>query len=394
VELTDAPPRTELVRRAEEIVPLLRANAQFGEENRRLSDETIQALADAGLLKLRVPARYGGYEADLRTLVDVVTTVGRGDGATAWTLAVWSICSWLTALFPDEVQDEVFSTPDVRVCGLLSPTGMAAPADGGIVVNGQWAFNTGALHSQWNSLVALAPTPDGEGMMPVMALAPMSDIGIVDDWHTVGLRGTGSVTTVAQDVFIPGNRVLPMGPALAEQYLSRANADTPVYRAPLLLAAATSTVGTVLGIAQAARELFFERLPDRKITYTDYEHQGDAPITHLQVADAEMKADEALFHAHRAAGTLDDKSLAGQPWTTAERAKVRLDVSKAVQLAKESVDLLAAASGASSIYHDNPMQRYERDVNTVSKHAILHPDTNLELYGRILCGLEPNTLYM
>lgn len=394
MEITRTPSRTELVRRASELVPPIQARATRMEENRRLDDELIEMLADAGLLRLRIPARYGGHEADMRTLVAVISELGRGDGSVAWTTAVWSICGWLVGLFPDEVQDEVFAVPDARICGLLSPTGTAEPKDGGYVINGRWAFNTGSLHSHWNVLIAMAPTPDGEQRWPIMAIAPMSELGIVDDWHTSGLRGTGSVTTVATDLFVPGERVLPMAALLNGQYASRLNADSPIYRGPLMPTACMSVTGTALGLAHAAKENFFQRLPDRKITYTAYERQQEAPITHLQVAEAQMKLDEAEFHADRAAGVLDGKNTGAESWTLEERVRIRMDASSACRLAKEAIDLYATASGASSIYESVPMQRIRRDIQAIDLHAILHPNTNLELYGRILCGLEPNTLYL
>jgi len=65
-----------------------------------------------------------------------------------------------------------------------------------------------------------------------------------------------------------------------------------------------------------------------------------------------------------------------------------------VRLAKEAVDILATASGGSSIYSGIPIQRIHRDVQSVNLHALMHPNTNFELYGRVLCGLEPNTLYI
>jgi 3-hydroxy-9,10-secoandrosta-1,3,5(10)-triene-9,17-dione monooxygenase len=392
-EITDTPSKTEFVNRAAALVPRLRELAPWGEDNRRLHPECVEAIADAGILGMRVPTRYGGYACDLLTLVDVLTEIGRGDGSAAWTVGVWSICNWLVALFPDEVQEEVYATPGVRVCGLLSPGGTAMPADGGYIVNGQWAFNTGSTQSHWNELVAMAPTPDGQ-VQPMMALAPVADLEIVDDWHTVGLRGTGSVTTVAQDLFIPAHRVLPMGAMLHEQYSSELNAGNPVYRGPLLLTACTSIIGTALGIAEAAKEIFFDRLPDRKITYTTYGSQREAPLTHLQAAQAEMCLDEARFHAHRAAHTLDSKNAEGDSWTIQERARVRLDASYVCKQSKSAVDILSNASGASSIYESVPMQRIDRDMRTLNLHAILHPDTNLELYGRVLCGLEPNTFYL
>jgi alkylation response protein AidB-like acyl-CoA dehydrogenase len=300
----------------------------------------------------------------------------------------------MVGMFPDEVQDEVYSSPDVRVCGTLSPSGAAVPAPGGVVVNGQWGFISGALHSQWQEVIAMAPTPDGAGMWPVMALVPMSELEIVDDWFAAGLKGSGSVTTIAKDVFIPEERVLPLPAVLAEQYASRANADSPVWRAPLLGVAAGSSVGTVLGLARGALETFLERLPDRKITYTDYASQRAAPLTHLQVADAAMKIDEAEFHAFRVTTLLDQKGISGESWKIEERARTRGDVGAVCQLGKAAIDILASASGGSSNYTDVPIQRIARDIQAANLHALMLPTTNLELYGRVLCGLEPNSAYI
>ncbi|OPG02284.1 acyl-CoA dehydrogenase family protein [Microbispora sp. GKU 823] len=390
--LTGVPTREELVRRVSELVPALRENAGWSEENRRLHDDTIEALAGAGVFKLRVPARYGGYEADTRTLVEVAAELAKADGSTAWTASVYWIPTWMACLFPDEVQDEVFSTENVRICGTLSPTAMADPVDGGVVVNGKWGFVSGAWHAHWQEIIAVRMTP--EGPLPIMALVPMSDLKIVDDWHTSGLRGTGSVSTVAENVFVPAERILPLPAILSGQYASRLNAGSPIYRAPLLPVASASSVGTVLGLAKAAREAFFARLPQRKITYTDYASQAEAPLTHLQVADATMKIDEAEFHAHRLTALVDGKGESGEQWSLEERVRARADMGAVVRLAKEAVDILAGASGGSSIYTDVPIQRIARDVSSVSLHALMHPNTNAELYGRVLCGLEPNTLYI
>jgi alkylation response protein AidB-like acyl-CoA dehydrogenase len=390
---TGIPTREELVRRASELVPLLRKHAGWSEENRRIHDESIEALTDAGIFKLRTPKRYGGYEVDTRTLVDVATELGRADGSTSWTASVYWIPTWMACTFPDQVQDEVFSTPNVRVCGTLSPSAMAAPTDGGVIVNGKWGFISGAHHAHWQEVIAILVGKDHEPY-PIMALVPMSDLLIVDDWYTSGLKGTGSVSTVARDLFIPQERILPLPAVLQGQYASKANADSPIYRAPLLPVASASSVGTVVGLAKAAQEAFHKRLPDRKITYTSYESQREAPLTHLQVAEATLKVDEAQFHAHRLSTLVDTKGVEGSAWKLDERAQARADLGAVVRLAKEAVDIFNTASGGSSIYNDVPIQRIARDIQAVNQHALMHPNTNAELYGRVLCGLEPNTLYI
>lgn len=390
---TSVPTREVIVRTVAALVPRLRERAAWSEENRRLADDTIDALAEAGVFRLRTPVRYGGYEADTRTLVEVAAELGRGDGSVAWTAAVYWIPTWMACLFPAEVQDEVFATPDVRICGTLSPSATATATDGGIRVTGRWQFITGALHSHWQEIIAVQVGPDQQPV-PVMALVPMRELRIVDDWWTSGLQGTGSVSTVAEELFVPWERVMPLPAVLAGQHASAANAGAPIYRAPLLPVAAASSVGTVLGLVRAARETFLERLPDRKITYTSYDHQHEAPLTHLQVAEAMMKGDEAEFHAHRLATLVDAKTVDGTEWTIEERGRARADMGAACRLAREAVDILAMASGGSSIYRDAPIQRIARDVRAVNLHALMNPTTNAELYGRIVCGLEPNTLYV
>ncbi|WP_331739333.1 acyl-CoA dehydrogenase family protein (plasmid) [Streptomyces sp. NBC_00637] len=389
----DIPTRAQLVKRAAELAPLLRENASKAEEDGRLQDETIEALAQAGLFKLRVPKRYGGYEADTRTLVDVAAELGRGDGAAAWTASVYWIPTFMACLFPDHVQDEVFATEDVRVCGTLSPSAQAVQVDGGIVVNGRWSFVSGAHHAQWQEIIAAQEQPHGQHL-PLMALVPMDQLQIVDDWDTSGLRGTGSVSTVARDVFVPQERVLPLPAVLGGRYASRINAESPAYRAPLLPVAAASSVGTAVGLARAARDAFFERLPGRTLTYTWYTTQAEAALTHLQVSDAVLKTDQAEFHAHRLADLVDSKGAANEQWTLEERARARADMGAVVRLAKEAVDIFASASGGSSIYRDVPIQRITRDIQAVSLHALMNPNTNAELYGRVLCGQQPNTLYL
>jgi alkylation response protein AidB-like acyl-CoA dehydrogenase len=240
----------------------------------------------------------------------------------------------------------------------------------------------------------MAPTPDGAAQWPVMALVPMSELEIIDDWYTAGLRGTGSVSTAARDLFIPGDRVLPMPAILQGQYASTRNAQSPMFHSPMMATGCASFSGTAVGLAKAALEDFLERMATRKITYTDYTSQREAPLTHHQVANASLLIDESEFHAVRLAQTMDRKSADREPWTLQDRVAARAALGRVFSRAKDAVDILNTASGGTSLYADVPIQRIERDIQALNLHALMHPNTNMELYGRILCGLEPNTMYI
>jgi len=235
-----------------ELVPTLRANAAWSEQHRRLHEDSIKALADAGIFKLRMPIHYGGYECSTRTLVDVGIELGRADGALAWTMSTYWIASWIVGLFPDETQDEVFSTPDARICGAVSPSGTAVPVDGGVVLNGSWHFVSVAWHANWQELATILLRP-GAAPEPVIVVVPMSRLEIVDDWYTSGMAVSGSVTTVAKDVFVPDTHLIPMEAAIRPNGLSQLNADSPIWRSPTILAGSAATVGILVGMAKAAR---------------------------------------------------------------------------------------------------------------------------------------------
>lgn len=388
----NTPDRAELVRRAAEVAPVLRANAQWGEENRRLHEESLAALTDAGLFRMRVPARYGGFETDAATFVDVMTELAQGDGSAAWNVSAWSVSAWMACQFPDHVQDEVFAS-DTRVCGVLSPTATAVPTADGAVVNGSWQFISGAHHSDWQVALAMGPTPDGASQWPLMALIPLSDLRIVDDWNTSGLRGTGSVTTVAEDVFVPQDRLLPLVMVLQDQSASKLNPESALYRAPLIATGCTTFTGTALGLARATYGDFLGQL-DKKITYTDYGSRREATVTHLRVAESKLLIEEAEAHAAGLAALVDAKGASGEPWTVEERVHARARLGRVFRLAKESATGLNEAAGGGSLYLDGTLQRSVRDLHALSLHALMHSTTNTELYGRVLCGLAPNTMYL
>jgi 3-hydroxy-9,10-secoandrosta-1,3,5(10)-triene-9,17-dione monooxygenase len=393
VQETAIPTRAELVRRAGELVPLLRSRSRWIDEHRRLPDDVVSGMEEAGLLRMRAPRQYGGFESDARTLVDVHAEIARGDGSAAFCLSVWSLINWIAGRFPDKVQAEVFATPNVRVCGSISPTGTATPVDGGYLYNGRWRFSSGVLHSHYTFSAAMLAGPP-EQSQPMTALIPVSELDIVDDWHVSGLRGTGSVTTTATDVFVPAERVVAQADLFSPQSRSELNAGKAIYEIPLLVTSTAATAGQTIGAAKYAMETFLERLPGRPITYTNYASQQEAPITHLKVGEAALLTEEAEQRAHRFAELIETKAAAGTPWSQTERVYSRVQLGRIAQLSRQAVHLLATASGASSIYEDVPIQRIQRNIDAMAMHALTFPDTNIELYGRVLCGLEPNTPYL
>jgi alkylation response protein AidB-like acyl-CoA dehydrogenase len=389
MSLTAAPPAEGLVERAAALVPMLLENAEANERARRLSPEQFDALAETGIFRMCAPKRFGGYEADFRTQCDALAEIARGCPSSSWVATILSAMGWLVAGFPDEAQEEVFASGDPRISAVFNPTGTAVRKNGGLVVNGRWGFNTGGHGTDWVIINAILQTDDGGGL-PTSTLIPSSDLTRLDDWYASGMAATGSSTVVAEDVFVPAYRTLPLPGMLEGQYAAgRHNADGPYFNLPTVPVLTVNAGGTPVGTARGALDAFLARLPGRAITFTDYTSQAEAPVTHLVAGEAALKIDSADAHIRRACALLDEHP--GGPMSLEARLRARAHVGYATGLAREVVDQLFAASGASAIQPTVPIQRFQRDIQALANHAIMSPATNIELWGRHVCGLEPNT---
>jgi alkylation response protein AidB-like acyl-CoA dehydrogenase len=108
--------REKLIGAAQELVPVLRDRARKTEQQRRVPDETISDLQDAGLFKILQPAYYGGYEADLATYFDVVLALSAADGSVGWVYSVLLVQTWALSLMDPQASDEVWrSDPSARM---------------------------------------------------------------------------------------------------------------------------------------------------------------------------------------------------------------------------------------------------------------------------------------
>jgi 3-hydroxy-9,10-secoandrosta-1,3,5(10)-triene-9,17-dione monooxygenase len=259
-------------------------------------------------------------------------------------------------------------------------------APGGYVIEeGRWAFNSGVYHANWDLLAIPLVDDDGNVTDHGLALAPIDEITILDDWDTVGLRGTGSSGVTVKELFVSGELVTSAS-ALLSGETQAASAIAPLYRTatdPLLT---ISQLFPVLGAAQTAIDIFLDRLPGRMI-YGLNEKKIESAVTHLQIGEITAKIDAADALVQRAVEALDRNAESmGEYMPTLDRARIRRDIAFAVRLIMEAVDTIISAYGGSAARTADPMGRTWCDLRVAALHGLLVPATSLELYGRLRCG--------
>ncbi len=370
-----------LMGRIEKIRPILLANAQEGEENRRVSEESIEALAGAGVFKVSLPSRYGGYGLGHRAAMEVGREVARADGGTAWVVSLINSGAWYTRVFPEQAQDDIFaSDPNARVSVVITPTGTARKVDGGYRASGKWFYNSGSWHANW-ALVAIQlqdenGNAEGEGQF----LIPATDYRIEDVWYVAGMRSSGSNALVIDDVFIPDHRIRRV-PELD------LDSDQP-YRA---VAVPLALLGPQLGLGRAVFDLVMKSAPGKPIAYTSIERRSDSVPFRLDIAKAAMLLDTAELFAARAADDMDSIDKVGRPLDIVVRSRVRADIGWAVEHVTEAISVLLNAAGSGAFADANPIQRFWRDQAVVARHGYVSPPLAYEIYGTALLGADDTT---
>ncbi|MDF0752577.1 acyl-CoA dehydrogenase family protein [Marinobacter sp. 71-i] len=376
----------ELKNALKPIIKTLSDNARDSEANRRANEENIRQLQEAGAFKLMVPKRYGGYEGSIRSHLEVTSLLAEGCGGTAWVTALTNVCAWLTGLFGEQAQNDIFGAdPDARVAGVFAPSPETERVDGGLKISGKWYASSGILHADWALVGVLEFNSKQEVAGHYMALVPKDQFDIDDTWFTSGMRGSGSNCIVINDVVVPNHRLLDMNQALNSEYATEFK-DEIAYQKPLMPIAALVLVGAQLGLGRAALQHVIEKAPNRGIAYTNFQNQSESSVFQAQVAEAALKIHTAELLAFNAADEIDDCGERGEKMDYLSRARIRAVTGEVARNVTEAIDILLSAHGAGSFAEFNPMQRFWRDANAAARHAIVLPAVGKEVYGEALLG--------
>ena len=373
-----------LIDRARTLVPALRQRAPQTLAERKLPHETIADFQRLGLTRCLQPAMFGGYGSDYRVFSKMLRALAQGCGSSAWVAAVHGEHSWVVGNYPEEAQREVWDgNPHAVASASVAPNGTAEQVSGGFRLSGRWGFASGIDHAQW---VLLGGMVKGAGKPePWMFLLPISEVEIVDDWHVMGLCGTGSKSLVVKDALVPAARAVTL------HDLKRGTApgaavhpNHSLYRSPRNLLALFSLSSVVVGLAERAVAEFVEFTRERRSRGL---RVADLEAVQLMVAEAAAQAETAVLIGEH---TIDRNisMVEGRQKIDAEQvAWSRRNASYSTQLAHSAVKLIFEAAGGTALYATSPLQEIFRDITAASAHLSLSWHRSAPPYGQIRLGL-------
>jgi 3-hydroxy-9,10-secoandrosta-1,3,5(10)-triene-9,17-dione monooxygenase len=380
--------REEAVQRAAALIPLLRENAAAAETARKLVPAVRDALHASGLFRYLQPKSRGGMELDFAAWAEIPEMLGRGDCSTAWNVANLASHHRTLALFSKEAQDEVWNdNPDALIAaGIAYPQGRARKVDGGLMLSGTWNFCSAVNDSSWNMLACMV-MEDGKPVDWVQCLLREGEYQIIDDWQTMGMRGTGSCTVKVEELFVPQYRTQSMATALpGHRYAGVGENPNPMYRIPTSSVGGHGLAGCVVGNAQGALDATLDWIKSRSTV------QGakmrDFQTVQLRVGMASAKIDAARLILRSDCMDAETALIAGRAIGTEEKLRHKRNAALAVKLSMEAIDLLQEMAGANGIYQKSPLERMFRDARAAGAHIHFSIDMQMTQWGLVAAGGE------
>ena len=399
-----APPSPEeLISRAREMVPEIRALAEETERNRMIAPHIVAKIRDAELLRITRPKEFGGFEYDAVVALEIALVISAACASTGWAVNGALSNGISFGHFPIEAQRELWGDgADPFTCACFAPTGTAIPRDGGYVLTVKWSFASGCDHSSWIRLGATIASPEagsphaGSPHEGAFFLLPIDDVEIEDNWFVYGLAGTGSKNIIVHEIFVPKRRVLLFAETRSGRTPGTQYHQNPLYRLPLLVLGATMLASTAVGAARGALDAYLEMTTGRR-TRGALAGGGLAmaefATIQLRFAEASAAVEAAELILMTDLRNAMQKLRSGEEITVADRIRSRRNQAYATKLALQAVEGLNASTGGAGLLLSNPVQRAWRDVNAVARHVSLNWDAVGTMYGQHAFGLEPRGQY-
>lgn len=379
-----------LIESAEALVPVLAERASSTDAAGKVPEETIKDLIEAGLFRVLLPKRWGGYELDPRVFYIIQMTIAQGCMSTAWIYGVIGVHNWQIGLFDEKAQIEVLGEDtSTLIASTYMPAGKAEKVDGGYRFSGHWGFSSGVEHCEWIFLGGLLPkSPGSKELEHVTFLLPKSDFKIVKNWDVLGLRGSGSHDIIVDNAFVPEHRTHQTNDYSDAACAGRAVNTSWLYKVPFIQvfqrAVSTACIGALEGAITEFR--------DRCLAHIGKHGGKTAEDVNAQMAvtEAMITTDQLRLVLFRNFEQIAESVKAGETMPVEDRLLQRAQSSVVPKLCSERINDILRACAASGTYKTNPIERIFRDINQARGHIANNTDAYIRAHGTVMLGL-PNS---
>ena len=383
------PEADALIQRARDLLPWLREQAAVHRRERRILPETVARLNEAGLFRVIQPRRHGGYEMSPEVFGQILVILAQADPSLGFAYGVIAVHSYHMGFYDDRAARDVWGDDSSVLIGSpYAPNGVARKVEGGYRVSGRWSFSSGCENCQWNFLGGMVEGEGGSVMERLKAfLIPRADARIVDNWHVVGLQGSGSKDIVVEDAFVPDYRVEAFPIMNWAAHAGTALNTGALFRVPFLPLFTRAVSSAALGALEGMIAYFRGYTADRLNVLS--ERVARDPVVQAALGQAQATADMLRAVFERDMAELCQIGESGVPADPERFTLSLLQSANVPHLAQAAALELVRAAGANGIRLDHALGTFHSDILVIGQHASNTPRSPAANLGQMLLGLAP-----
>jgi alkylation response protein AidB-like acyl-CoA dehydrogenase len=383
----DIQTRPDPVARARGLGAEIAASADEIERTRRIPEPLLARLHDSRLFRMLLPRSAGGDEVEPAVYVAAVEELARHDASIGWITFVTNSSALIAPYLEPAANHAIFADPRSTMAWGPPNASRARAVDGGYRLTGRWDFASGCRQARWMGAHCHVLEADGAlrlnrfGRPTIRTLLFLAnEANLLDTWHTIGLRGTASDSYSVDELFVPE----AFSTTREDPTLRRERG--PLYAFTMQCLYATGVAAVAFGIARAMLSEFIS-LASRK-SPRGLARLADNAVVQAEVARGEARLGSARAYLIETLTTIHAQASETAPIEVADRARVRLACTNAIQGAAEVADFAYKAAGVDAIFPGSPFERRFRDMHTLSQQ-IQARGAHFESVGQILLGVPP-----
>jgi indole-3-acetate monooxygenase len=360
------------------IAPILAHRGPEMDAARRLPSDLAQNLATQGFFRMVLPKDYQGLELPPAEMIAVLEALGQGSASVAWCVMIGATTALNAAYLPDHHARAIWVDPNMITGGVFAPKGKAVADGDAYRVTGRWAWGSGSANCGWLVGGALVPGENGPPTARMMWFE-REQVELIDTWHTLGMRGTGSGDMAVSDAIVPMDRSVSLTD-------DKARIERPLYAFPAFGMLALAIAGVALGNARGAIDDLIE-MAGGKVPTGSRRLLAERASTQVDVARGEGMLRAARAFLMESAQRAFDNATQNGVLSLIDRANLRIAATHAVRTSAEVTRIMHDLGGGTAVYDICPLSRRFRDAHVATQHIMVAPGS-LELAGRALLGIE------
>lgn len=169
--------------------------------------DVLKWIAKENLWNIWVPRQFGGLESSFTEGLQKLQSLARTDGSLGWTVTLCSGANYFIGNLKPETAKEIFAQPAI-LGGSGGMFGTAEKVGDQYKLNGTWKYATGApylTHFTLNAKIVedeVEQTNEDGSPKFLSFVIPASEVSIIEDWNTMGLKASATHSFEVKDVLI------------------------------------------------------------------------------------------------------------------------------------------------------------------------------------------------